>query len=66
MSSDELIVSAYPLVYRYRCSFYDALYVALALDLNLPLITADRKLFERVRELPNIIWLADYMPLESK
>ena len=66
MSSDELIVSAYPLVYRYRCSFYDTLYVALALDLNLPLITADRKLFERVRELPDIIWLADYMPLESK
>lgn len=65
VSRDELIVAAYSLVHQYRCSFYDALYVALALDLQLPLITADRKLYERIKELPGIIWLADYAPAEN-
>ena len=65
VGSDALIVSAYSLVHQHGCSFYDALYVALALDLKLPLITADRKLHERIKALPDIIWLADYQAAEQ-
>jgi predicted nucleic acid-binding protein len=64
VGSDAVILAAYPLVQQYGCSFYDALYVALALDLALPLITADRKLYERIKELPDIIWLG-YQPAEQ-
>jgi predicted nucleic acid-binding protein len=59
--ADAVIFAAYPLVQQYGCSFY----VALALDLKLPLITADRKLYERIKELPDIIWLGDYQPAEK-
>lgn len=56
----ELIIKAYLLVHQYHCSFYDALYLALAQDLQVPLITADRKFYEQTRQLPNIIWIGDY------
>ncbi|HLB12681.1 MAG TPA: type II toxin-antitoxin system VapC family toxin [Dehalococcoidia bacterium] len=58
----ELISDAYLLVHRHDCAFYDALYLALAQILDAPLITADRKLYQRISELPKVIWIGDYSP----
>jgi predicted nucleic acid-binding protein len=44
------------------CAFYDGLYVALAQRLGIPLITADRKLYERVHQLPQALWIGDRQP----
>jgi predicted nucleic acid-binding protein len=56
----DLILDAYPLVHRYGCAFYDALYLALAQRLRVELITADRKLYRRIAEIPLVVWIGDY------
>lgn len=35
-------------------TFYDAAFLALAVELDCPLITADRRLFERIRMYPRV------------
>lgn len=35
-------------------TFYDASFLALAVELDCPYITADRRLFERIRSLPRV------------
>ncbi len=57
---DELIAKAFPLVHQYGIAFYDALYVALAQRLGIPFITADRRLYDYIRQLPAVIWIGDY------
>jgi predicted nucleic acid-binding protein len=39
---------------RFGVSFYDASFVALALELDCPFVTADRRLHERARALPQV------------
>ncbi len=60
VSDGELIFLAYLLVHQYNCAFYDALYLALAQRLTFPFVTADRKLYQRVRHLPYVHWIGDY------
>ncbi|HLZ08883.1 MAG TPA: type II toxin-antitoxin system VapC family toxin [Chloroflexota bacterium] len=60
INSDELILSAFTHVHQFGCAFYDALYLALAQILPATLITADRKFYQRVRQLPEIVWVGDY------
>lgn len=62
---NELLLAAYPLVHQYGCALYDALYLALAQSLTLPFITADRRLYQRLRQLPSILWIGDYAPTEG-
>jgi predicted nucleic acid-binding protein len=38
----------------YGLTFYDASFLALAVELDCPYITADRRLFERVHALPRV------------
>jgi predicted nucleic acid-binding protein len=61
-SSRELLPRAFDLVHQHGCALYDALYLALADHYDIPFIMADRRLYDRVRHLPNVIWLADYAP----
>jgi predicted nucleic acid-binding protein len=58
----DLILTALPLVYQHDIALYDAVYLALAQQLNVPLITADRRLHQRIRQLPAVVWLGDYTP----
>lgn len=46
---------------EYGISIYDGIYVAMAANHRVPMITADRKLFERALPSANgIIWIGDY------
>jgi len=46
---------------EYGISIYDGIYVAMAINHRAPLITADRKLYEKARPSENgIIWVGDY------
>ena len=47
----DIINSAVTLAFGYNITVYDAFYIALAKDLELTFITADRKLYERVSDL---------------
>ena len=44
---------AFAVANRARCSFYDGLYLALAMSLNFPAVTADRRLY-------NVLKTGDY------
>lgn len=43
---------------RFRLTFYDASFVALAAELDCPFVTADRRLFEQTRALPMVVHLS--------
>ena len=47
----DIINSAVTLAFGYNITVYDAFYIALAKDLELTFITADRRLYERVSDL---------------
>jgi predicted nucleic acid-binding protein len=52
---------------KYGISIYDGIYVAMAGNHRVPLITADRKLYEKVRQSENgIIWIGDYRSRTDK
>ena len=56
----DLLLPAYALVRQFGCAIYDAIYVALAQRLGLPFITADYKLFLKVGQLADVIWIGSY------
>ncbi len=49
-----LLKRAARLCRRFGLTFYDASFLALAVELDCPFITADRHLFERVQKLPAV------------
>ena len=55
----ELVLPAFELSQGYDVSIYDALYVALAADYRIPLITADAKLVQKLADLQYVRWLGD-------
>ncbi len=61
-NDDDLIREAVTLARTYIIAFYDSLNLALAQRLGIPLIMADRKLYERIRHLPEALWLGDWRP----
>ena len=52
---DDLIETAWEI--RHTVSAYDAMYVALARELDIPLLTKDRKLLNAARDLCDVEWL---------
>jgi predicted nucleic acid-binding protein len=62
ISSRELSEAALDLALALRCSVYDALYVALAIAEDTWLVTADRKLHDRISATPlkkSLRWVED-------
>ena len=60
LSSGNLLLSSLDLALEHGITAYDASYIAPALELGLPLITADRKLFEKLNHQDaEILWLGD-------
>jgi predicted nucleic acid-binding protein len=57
VGTDRLILAAYPLVHQYAIALYDALYLALSRQLGCSLVTADRKLYQRIGRLPEVHWI---------
>ena len=57
MPSAELTQTVVRLASRYKLTFYDALYVGLAQELGMELVTADRRLHHRVSSLVFVQWL---------
>jgi predicted nucleic acid-binding protein len=60
INDQDIIVDAYNLVHQYGCAIYDAIYLALSQKLDIPLIIADHRLYNRIYSLPNVIWIGDY------
>jgi predicted nucleic acid-binding protein len=58
--TEELIATAFELTIQHRITIYDALYVALAADYSLPLVTADRGLYRNTRHDHDVRWLGDF------
>ncbi|PIS28635.1 hypothetical protein COT42_07425 [Candidatus Saganbacteria bacterium CG08_land_8_20_14_0_20_45_16] len=54
-----LVGEAARLAYNYELTVYDAIYVELSLKLGAEFVTADQKLFEKVKDLPRITLLSD-------
>ncbi len=55
----EIINLAVALAFEYNITVYDAFYIALAKDLELTFITADRRLCERVRGLDYVEFIGE-------
>jgi predicted nucleic acid-binding protein len=60
VETNEMILDAFLLVHKRGIAFYDGRYLALAQQLDLPLMTADRRLYERIRSVSNLVWLGTY------
>jgi predicted nucleic acid-binding protein len=58
--SNDLILAAFSLVHQHAIAFYDGLYLALATILEIPFVTADSRLYQRIAGLPGVIWISDY------
>ena len=47
---------------QYHITVYDSSYLSFAQNLGCHLITADKKLYQKIKELPGIIYISDYIP----
>jgi len=56
---EELVKRTVDAAYTYKASVYDSCYYALAKILKIKLLTADRKLYEKVHE-PDVVLLTKY------
>jgi len=60
VDSDDMITLAFDLSRQHGCALYDALYLALSQQLGIPVLTADNAFYQKGKQLPNVIWVADY------
>lgn len=59
-----MIRAAADVALQYRCSLYDAVFLVVAEALDAPLITADAKFYNSIRDrVSNIVWIGDYAPM---
>jgi predicted nucleic acid-binding protein len=59
---DTLVLAAFDLAQQTRTALYDNLYLALAVKLNIPFVTADRKFYQALETTPyhqRIAWVED-------
>ncbi len=68
-TSEPLLTTAWDVARRFDRSFYDGLYVALAERVDCQLVTADRKLYNSLREgdlAGRLIWVENFPPAQSR
>jgi len=53
----DVVLPAINLVYERDVTFYDSIYIALASELGLRYVTADKKLFEKTKSIPQTFLL---------
>jgi len=58
--TQEILLRAVNLSYSYEISLYDAVYIALAELINATMITADEKLYEKIKELKFVKSIVDF------
>ena len=61
-STESLRDSAYSIALQTGCDVYDCLYLSLAVGLGAPVITADRRFYEKLAKRPfaqHVVWLGD-------
>jgi predicted nucleic acid-binding protein len=64
--SDELLEPAFDLALSYNITVYDAVYIALAVAIDLPLITADEALVRKLSNLGERVRLLDPDPPDGQ
>jgi predicted nucleic acid-binding protein len=57
-----IMTSAVALARKYSITVYDSSYVSFAQIVGCPLITADKKLYQTIKELPGILYISEYLP----
>jgi predicted nucleic acid-binding protein len=61
IADNKLIEPAYLYARRYKVSVYDATYLAVAKQYNVPLYTADGKFYDAIKSKePLVKWIGDY------
>lgn len=61
-ADETLVLAAFDLAQQTRTTLYDNLYLALAVELNIPFVTADRKYYQAHQTTPyrqRIAWIED-------
>ena len=56
----KIMGSAVRLASKYGITVYDSTYLSFAQHLGWHLITADKKLFQKIKDLPGIIYISEY------
>jgi len=62
-SDETLVLAAFDLAQSTKQSLYDSLYLALAMELNLPFLTADRKFYNGLQHSEyhsRLLWIEDF------
>ncbi|MFQ6082021.1 MAG: type II toxin-antitoxin system VapC family toxin [Candidatus Aminicenantia bacterium] len=56
----EMSHKAMNIAYDYNLTFYDASFIAFAQSLGCNFITADKKLYEKIKDVSNIVFLGNF------
>lgn len=59
ITNQEILSASVELAYKHEISVYDASFLALAIHMNATLITADKKMYDKIQDNINVILLAE-------
>jgi len=57
---NDLLVAGFAIAAGYGCSFYDAVYLAVAQRTRRVLVTADQRFYDRIRRSGLAAWIGDF------
>jgi len=56
-----VVITAVAIARKYGITVYDSTYVSFAQITDCPLITADKKLFGKIKALPRMLFISEYV-----
>ena len=56
----QIIANAVPLARKYSITVYDSTYLCFAQNVGCHLITADKKFFQKTKDIPEIMYISEY------